>query len=342
MTDHKAVQTRHPIRLDVAVALLAVGAILWLDGIPARAKAVKSISPGAENTAFEFLQSFDADRDGQLSRAEFLKAHDTMFEIMDASGDGKIDERELKYDPGRLYGEQARWAAGTVQRYDANGDGLLSTEEAPFGSTTFARADADGNGQADRRELTQLSFDLVLLTRDLRNENPSKLTAAFLKKYDRTGDGKIAPDEFEWNKDVFARYDRDNNGLLQGEELSRIPALPPGPKSQARELIAQRDRDGDGRLSGEEYGEAPERFHATDLNADGWLSLDELASTFEPPVKLRSGRSPKRLLEALPDRLAARVRPAKALQAKPQKTRPDAVAPLAPRKAPEPAANPKW
>lgn len=254
---------------------------------------------GFGNSAIEFIQSFDADKNGQVDRAEFLKAYETMFEIMDTSGDGKIDSREMQYDPARIYGERARWAAGIVARYDADDDGTLSAEEAPFWSVTFTRADANKDEHVDKAELTQFAFDLELLRGGLQAENPTKVAAAFLKKYDNNADGKIAPAEFEWGDQVFGRYDRDQNGFLDQAEMARIPPLPPSPKARARDMLKERDKDNSGQLSAIEFDEAPERFSAADLNADGQLSLDELTAMLNPQLAVRkSSRVEKRLLDA--------------------------------------------
>jgi len=274
--------------------LIAATASAQLPGYSARSTKQK-YSPQQENTAYEFLQSFDENGDGQISKTEFLKAYETMFEIMDVSGDGKIDTREMRRDPARTFSSRARWAAGTITRYDTDGDGKLSKDEAPFWTRAFTRADANKDGLVDKRELTQFAFELALLNEGLYADNPAKAAAAFLKKYDKNKDGKIAADEFDWGEDVFRRYDRNKNGVLDADEVGRIPALPPSPKQKARELLKQRDRDGDGQLSAAEFGESPQRFHSADINGDGRLSLDELTKMLAPPnIKAKPARG-KRL-----------------------------------------------
>lgn len=38
----------------------------------------------------------DADNDGELTKDEFLKAHEDIFAVMDADGDGAVDGTEMK------------------------------------------------------------------------------------------------------------------------------------------------------------------------------------------------------------------------------------------------------
>ena len=260
---------------------------------------------GFENTAIEYLQTFDADGDGLISKAEFLKAFEAMFQIMDVSGDGKVDGEEIRRDPARIYGDRARWAGMIIERYDADDDGNLSAAEAPFGPVAFGRADANKDGRLDRRELTQLAFDLVLLSDALRvADSPTRVAQAFLKKYDKNRDGKITPDEFEWGDEMLARFDRNGDKVLDSDELGRIPPLPPSPKAQAKDIIKQRDKDGDGRLSAAEFGDTPERFHAADGNGDGLVTLDELTALIvQSLAAAKDGRAGKRL-DIVPDRPA--------------------------------------
>lgn len=255
---------------------------------------------GPGNTAAEFILSFDSDGDGLISKAEFLKAYEAMFEFMDVSGDGKIDPSEIRRDLAAIYNKSALWARQTIERYDADEDGRLSAREAPFWKMAFERADANKDGFVERRELTELRFNLSLLDEGLRAQNPDKIVQAFLKRCDANKDGKISVDEFGWGELLFKRYDRDRNGSLERDEIARIPPLGPTPGSRARDLLRQRDLNKDGRLSASEFGETAERFHSADLNADGSLSLEELTKLMASRIKAPKRISREKRLEMLP------------------------------------------
>jgi len=44
----------------------------------------------------EMRQSFDANRDGRISRAEFTRGPTPAFDLADANGDGRVTEAELR------------------------------------------------------------------------------------------------------------------------------------------------------------------------------------------------------------------------------------------------------
>jgi Ca2+-binding EF-hand superfamily protein len=43
-----------------------------------------------------FFMQFDVDKDGKVSKAEFLKPTESQFDHMDANGDGALDQAEVK------------------------------------------------------------------------------------------------------------------------------------------------------------------------------------------------------------------------------------------------------
>jgi len=298
-------------------AVLIIGIDVCAQWSPEGGRMGKMTFGGPENSAVEFLQSYDADGDGQIDKAEFSKASEAMFQLMDLSGDGKIDAEEIRRDPAAIYGDCWRRAGQIVDRYDTDEDEKLSAQEAPFGAMAFIKGDVNKDSRLDRRELAQLALEVALLSDALRiADSPAKAAQAFLKKYDKNRDGRITLDEFEWGEAWFGQYDQNSDKFLDEQEIARMPPLPRSPKAQAKDLLKQRDKNGDGRLSAEESGEPPERFHAADTNADGQLSLEELtaliAQRFVPPRLLREKRlegapEPVRLPKEMP---AQRKQPA--------------------------------
>jgi hypothetical protein len=89
--------------------------------------------------------------------------------------------------------------------------------------------------------------------------------AVDLRYADLNRDGLVSLNEaLDSGRQVFHRYDRDNNRVLTGREV-------------ARPEIAQDDRDRDGRLSMREHQRAVRaQFASIDRNRDGYLARYEL------------------------------------------------------------------
>jgi len=83
--------------------------------------------------------------------------------------------------------------------------------------------------------------------------------AAYLRAFDRNGDGKVGADEYvAYLSRGFLRMDRNGDGILERDEL-------PGSRGRPVSLrVFQAD------LS--------RQFHRLDRNQDGWLDARELAA----------------------------------------------------------------
>jgi len=94
----------------------------------------------------DFFERFDANGDGQVSRAEFRgPAH--AFDHLDANGDGVVEASEIPEKP----------PGGTAvffDRFDADGDGVVSRSEFEdeVAGRDFDHFDADGDGVIDESE----------------------------------------------------------------------------------------------------------------------------------------------------------------------------------------------
>jgi Ca2+-binding EF-hand superfamily protein len=99
----------------------------------------------------EMLQQADANRDGAVSRVEFLTARRARFGQMDRNGDGWFTLDDIP----RIARNRAGDRVGQLTaNFDADRDGRLSRDEFVNGPTRlFDLGDRDRNGLLDAREL---------------------------------------------------------------------------------------------------------------------------------------------------------------------------------------------
>jgi hypothetical protein len=103
-------------------------------------------------------------------------------------------------------------------------------------------------------------------------------------RLDRDGDGMISRAEFPGLDTDFARLDRDRDAELTGADFdfsSRSSAPSPGTL-----LFGRADRDGNGRITPEELSKF---FKAADRGGLGFLSRDDLQQALESPAPLLRG-----------------------------------------------------
>lgn len=95
-----------------------------------------------------FVQRFDQDQDGLVSREEF-DGPPACFDCFDRNGDGYIAAQE---SPGR--GRHRRKAGWFLKGMDSDADGRISAEEyRVFTQDRFDRLDRNGDGYIDAAEM---------------------------------------------------------------------------------------------------------------------------------------------------------------------------------------------
>jgi Ca2+-binding EF-hand superfamily protein len=105
---------------------------------------------GAQSQARELqLRRFDADADGNITRAEFDRVLKVDFTGADKNGDGDLDNGETRAVNDRLLTQR-----DISPIIDWNADGRVTMDEfAAQWRTLFSRADADGDGIVTAEEL---------------------------------------------------------------------------------------------------------------------------------------------------------------------------------------------
>ncbi len=114
-----------------------------------------------------FLERFDADGDGSVTRAEIEAEAAARFAAVDSNGDGELNAEEmLAAQESRREARREAGAERMIERLDTDGNGTLSAEELAAGpgrggkdgrrgGDMFARLDADGDGVITTAELEQ-------------------------------------------------------------------------------------------------------------------------------------------------------------------------------------------
>jgi hypothetical protein len=108
------------------------------------------LAQGREGTA---LDTADADRDGKITKQEYVDARATQFAKLDRNSDGFIDDADSRDDAERSQ-RGKRVAAAIRGRLDANDDGKIDkTEFVSAPTMLFDRFDSDKNDVLDAKEL---------------------------------------------------------------------------------------------------------------------------------------------------------------------------------------------
>ena len=99
------------------------------------------------------IEQADANKDGKVTRQEYIDARAAQFARMDRNGDGVVDDTDSR-ERADQSAVGKRVAAGMRGRIDTNSDGKISKDEFVNAPTMlFDRFDADKNSELDAKEL---------------------------------------------------------------------------------------------------------------------------------------------------------------------------------------------
>ncbi len=179
------------------------------------------------------------------------------------------DDRDAHHGPGFHRGERM------IRFLDANHDGKLALDEIKAQEDrVVALADVNGDGALSADEFRRRGTMLMRLR-----------AFTLFDLADANGDGKLTVDEVQAPSERwFKRYDKNNDGFLEADELAGQLGAPPRaendgharPSRHATRFVRFLDTDQDGKVSlAEIKGEEARIFHYGDANGDNALSPDE-------------------------------------------------------------------
>jgi len=275
-----------------------------------------------------FVQRFrqlDADKNGVLSRTEYVEPADSKLEgeaktafeksakLEFAMFDGDEDET-LSFEEYCRTPPPNLSPAPKFRRLDTDHDGRLTCPEflKPYRAAeqatqrmVFYKWDADSDQQLGLHEFLKQGQGVVM---SLKNEYLAR---------DANGDGKMSREEFEalgqaWETDLRKQaeeYDLDGDGFLSLVEFAVTR------QGRFAELFGLLDQNGDGFLTLVEFAKPRPKslpnpgpiFFATDVDADGRLSLEEFVEQEKPETERRTRPDP---LIALARRRLEQIAPA--------------------------------
>jgi Ca2+-binding EF-hand superfamily protein len=227
---------------------------------------------------------------GSALCASLFAEDDDLFAQLDSNQDGFITEGEVEGNKKTLFERLVRIA-------DENGDKKLGKEEFAKGTQKSAEPKpplVSEPGRASRSGGIGLP-------------DPKEI----LSRLDKNGDDKVSKEEApEWMKENFERWDANNDGKIDVQELTQAAAglgsrpggassgvpVPGGDAKAAEELFAKHDANSDGKLTKDEVPEGQREMFsriADRVGADS-LTKEQFVRAMQTQQRLGGGRPPER------------------------------------------------
>jgi Ca2+-binding EF-hand superfamily protein len=191
----------------------------------------------------QFLNYCNKDKNGVVTRREFVDCFVDFFNLVDENKDGGVTKAE--YDAAVKKAREAqekRWQE-TFKQIDKDNDGKLT--EAEWKDSRFKEADADRDGAVNSKEFvaaTMKGFYLIFLPGgfracDLNNdgkvtlEEQKKRVEVVFKEFDENGDGVISSVDavLQGEKQREAKKQSEGKGEKSGQSTGTTKQLPQHP-----------------------------------------------------------------------------------------------------------------
>ncbi|HEX3596874.1 MAG TPA: hypothetical protein VHU80_17315 [Polyangiaceae bacterium] len=176
----------------------------------------------------------------------------------------------LEAAPQGTHADGHRDPAKMIQHFDKNGDGKLEVSELPEKMQGFlGKADTDEDGTLSVAELNAAHDAFKAKFAGMgKNMDP----AAFLKRLDKNGDGKLETAELPPRMQKFmSKADTDGDGALTVAEMTAAR------DNFVKARFTHADKNSDGSLTENEVGDRKwSRISVADADKNGSVSLSEI------------------------------------------------------------------
>jgi Ca2+-binding EF-hand superfamily protein len=186
----------------------------------------------------KFIERFDKDKDGKLTRDELPPFLAKGFEQADRNGDGKLDREEVAAwlpilrktlaagaGAGKLGKTADEIVENLLKTMDADKDGKISRAEAKGKlAESFDKVDTNKDGYLDRQELRAMAQRILAAGGGPAPGFGFGPQGPDFDALDKNADGRLTPDELKGTPWAarFAEIDTDRNGYIDRREFENF------------------------------------------------------------------------------------------------------------------------
>ena len=209
-----------------------------------------------------WLERYDLDADGKISRTEFME----------------ISTRPLKLRHPTPMRDAVARARMDIAIFDKNKDGIIQKAEYPGDQVKFREFDRNKDDALSLEETMAMAEEEIA---DIRKKMKSPDRYEFLTLFDSDHDNNVSLDEYDGPMDTFKKYDKNDDGVVTYDELYPEKMMERmnkkyedmGPKPEDLTMIETMDKNKDGKVSRDEFKGTDDAWKRLDRNSDGVVTI---------------------------------------------------------------------